>query len=221
MRDTWIKVVIGISVIVVAICMVLVIYVVKPISIKKETIDSKTIETTKYNFEAKLENLHLEKKEDYLEYLIEISKKVKPELLKQLVIVDMNIAAVYKNSYFAQKENGEQVLRELTADAYRELLCRVIRHGEDWSELPLTEHFREKFNPEEGVITHPDYVYYDDLYTYVNDYSFNKKEFAVECKNNEGIRYGQVYTFILNEEGYLDDIIFLRNDYEGWEYIDY
>ena len=205
MKDAWIKIVIGASIVVIIISIVLVISVIEPINLGND--ESETIETTKYSFEAKLEDLHLEKKEDYLEYLIEISKKVKPELLKQLVIVDMNIAAVYKNSYFAQKENGEQVLRELTAGAYRELLCRVIRHGEDWSELPLTKHFREKFNPEEGVLNDQYYNYEQGVYL---NPGFNYKDRTVVtlCADENGNKYYGWYDFVLNDEGYLDDVIF-------------
>lgn len=219
MINTWLKIVVGISVIVVTICIILVINVIKPINLNNDVSESEVNETTKYNFESKLEDLHLEKKEDYLEYLLEVSRKIEPKKLQKLVVIDNNVAAVYKNSYFAQKENGEQVLRELTADAYCELLCRVIKRGEDWSELPLTKHFREKFNPEIGIITHPDYTYYDDLYTYLHNYSYTKKEFAVNCKNSDNNYYSQVYSFVLDDKGYLDDIIFLRNDYEEWDFI--
>ena len=208
MRNTWLKVIVSTSAVVVIICIALVIYVMKPIILKNDINESERIEATKYNYEAKLEDLHLEKEEDYLEYLLEIKRRVKPQELQKLVIVDNNRAARYKASYFQQKEEGNQVLIKLTAGAYRELLCRVIRHGEDWSELPLTEHFREKFNPEEGVILEKDYIYHEGFHTYVGQFKYSDKLFSVSAESKEKGNYRKWYKFILDEEGYLDDVIF-------------
>ena len=174
-------------------------------------------ETTKYNIEKKLEELSLKKTEDYLEYLIEISKKIEPKELQKLVIIDNNRAARYKNSYFQQQEDGKQVLLKLTAASYRELLCRVIRRGEDWSELPLTEHFREKFNESEGVILEKDYIYYDDLYTYVGQYRYNERRFSVSVESEEKGDYRKWYRFVLDKDGYLDDIIFEYDEIIPWD----
>ena len=207
MRNTWLKVIVSTSALVVIICIVLVIYVMKPIIFKNDINESERIETTKYNYEAKLEDLHLEKEEDYLEYLLEIKRRVKPQELQKLVIVDNNRAARYKASYFQQKEEGNQVLIKLTAGAYKELLCRVIRHGEDWSELPLTKHFREKFNPEEGVLNDQYYNYEQGVYL---NPGFNYKDRTVVtlCADENGNKYYGWYDFVLNDEGYLDDVIF-------------
>ena len=208
MRNTWLKVIVSTSAVVVIICIVLVIYVMKPIILKNDINESERIETTKYNYESKLEDLHLEKEEDYLEYLLEIKRRVKPQELQKLVIVDNNRAARYKASYFQQKEEGNQILIKLTAGAYRELLCRVIRHGEDWSELPLTKHFREKFKPESGVILEKDYIYHEGFHTYVGQFKYSDKLFSVSAESKEKGNYRKWYKFILDEEGYLDDVIF-------------
>ena len=205
MRDTWIKVVIGISVIVVAICIVLVIYVVKPISAKRETIESETIERTKYELDKKTVEYNFRKIEDYKDYLLNISEKIKPIELQNCV----SIRDEYNRLIYGMEgsKDGNWVLSEMTKDAYRELLCRVIRHGEDWSELPLTEHFREKFNPGEGVLNDQYYNYEQGVYL---NPGFNYKDRTVVtlCADENGNKYYGWYDFVLNDEGYLDDVIF-------------
>lgn len=216
MINTWLKIVVGISVIVVTICIILVINVIKPINLNNDVSESEVNETTKYNFESKLEDLHLEKKEDYLEYLLEVSRKIEPKKLQKLVVIDNNVAAVYKNSYFAQKENGEQVLRELTADAYRELLCRVIKRGEDWSELPLTKHFRGKFSPEEGVLNDQYYEYNQDVYLNPG-FNYGERTVVTTCVDENGNEYYGWYDFVLDDSGYLDDVIFNHREEIPWD----
>lgn len=208
MRNVLLKVVIGVSSIVVIISIIIIVNLIKSDNNLIRNDEEPIAETEKYDFEKTIEELSLKTKEDYLEYLLEIGEKIKPEELSSLANINSNLAANYYNADASKKEDGQKVLANLTAGAYRELLCRVIRHGEDWSELPLTKHFREKFKPESGVILEKDYIYHEGFHTYVGQFKYSDKLFSVSAESKEKGNYRKWYKFILDEEGYLDDVIF-------------
>ena len=111
-----------------------------------------------------------------------------------------------------------EILELLKDVAYDSLIKGLKSNNVDYDEAPLTEHFKEKFNEDKGILY--DYgLEINNQEFYWVDFDYKKKYFAVETnKGSEIIEsidklyiYSQDYhyfNFILDEEGYLDDIVF-------------
>lgn len=170
----------------------------------------------KYDFTKPIEELHLGKLDNYVDYVTELSKQLKPIELRELVIIDINYVAVFKNSYYAKQRSGEQILKTLSVSAYEELLNRVTTPNSDWTGLPLTENFRSKYNEKDSAVGESKYLQHSNYGMSMSGFSLDNKKFAMiysqwkdnQYGGNEEVEYLDWYSFILDEEGYLDDVIF-------------
>lgn len=170
----------------------------------------------KYDFTKPIEELHLGKLDNYVDYVTELSKQLKPIELRELVTIDINYVADYQRSYYGKQENGKQIFLELQYECYKELLNRVTTPNSDWTGLPLTENFRNKYNEKESVVGRLKYLQHSNYGMSMSGFSLDNKKFAMiysqwednKYGGNEEVEYFDWYNFVLDEEGYLDDVIF-------------
>ena len=209
----------------------------------KKNINDNAIKS-KYDINKKINELNIQDNKEYREYLKDISVYINPEQLRALID--------YTRFYYSVKVGGDMSGNEeilmLKKNAYKNMFLVLIQKNQDWSNLPLTENFRKKFNEGGGCINEidarpivhkiKDYsdIDNDSTIEYINttqlqDYNFDKKTFSVQYdyipddayeKYSEYNIYYMLYygagaynsdrynyQFVLDDKGYLDDIIFL------------
>ena len=181
-------------------------------------------ETTIITIEQEKEKIDLNKPFSYyhitsdyeLHSLIkDISKYLRPKKLQNYVDYDL-----YSLKYFDWNKinNMNEILINMPKGTYANLLEQLLYNQVNYDEAPLTEHFKEKFKENEGILY--DYgIEINNQAFHSVEYDYDKKYFAVET--NRGNEYAEVidrlyiysqdyhyFNFILDEEGYLDDIVF-------------
>lgn len=180
----------------------------------------------KYDINKQVKELNLKTIDDYIEYLNEMKLLVEPKALREMVIINKRLASIYIDSDAIKSENGYEIKNGLQASAYRNLIEIIIKKNQSWSKLPLTYNFKKKFNGKEGCIKEFDFTGKS-----IHSHNFKNKKFSVErswipddayekypAEQIEFmLEYGAGaynldyynYEYILDEEGYLDDIVFL------------
>ena len=132
-----------------------------------------------------------------LDDLVEkIAKYLKPIELQKYVDYSLYEYKYIKDSW-NKIDNLYEILNKLPKGTYANLLEQLLDNKVNYDEAPLTEHFKEKFK--DGIIR--EY----DLYGW-KSYDFNKKCFVLTKYNGEA-QDDYYFNFILDEEGYLDDIV--------------
>lgn len=126
-----------------------------------------------------------------------IGKNLVPESLSKYINYENEIGFSINGYNWNAKENLYKVLDILKSRAYENILEQLLDNKVNYSEAPLTEHFKEKFK--NGLLC--DYDSYG-----LTSYDFNKRYFVLTKYNGEARDY-YYYNFILDYEGYLDDII--------------
>ena len=180
----------------------------------------------KYDINKTVKELKLQSVDDYIEYLNDLKERIELNELKEMIVIDKKRANRYKRANLTQKQNGKDIINELVNTAYSDLINLIIQKNQDWSNLPLTESFKKKFSEKDGVIKECDYNYKS-----ISKYSYDNKTFSIDYdwipddankKYTDDeiefmLTYGAGaynldrynYQFVLDDKGYLDDIIFL------------
>ena len=180
----------------------------------------------KYDINKTVKELKLQSVDDYVEYLNDLKERIELNELKKMIVIDKKRANRYKRANLTQKQNGKDIINELVNTAYSDLINIIIQKEQNWSNLPLTENFKKKFNEKDGVIKECDYNYKS-----ISKYSYDNKTFSIDYdwipddankKYTDDeiefmLEYGAGaynldrynYQFVLDDKGYLDDIIFL------------
>ena len=230
--------------IIISLVLVVAIMLVFKVSYKMNTNDN--LVKSKYDISKRINELDIQNNKEYREYLKDISVYIKP---KQLIdYINYNGFDFPSKNLKNAARNGEDMILALKKNAYENVLVLLIQKNQDWSNLPLTENFRKKFNEGGGVINEidtrhivhniKDYSDIDNESTieYINttqlqDFNFDNKIFSVQYdyipddayeKYSEYNIYYMLYygagaynsdrynyQFVLDDKGYLDDIIFL------------
>ena len=195
--------------------------------IKKANKQNKTIET-EYDMNKTTYELSLKTNEDYKKYYKYIIDLMHPEELKKYINIQDYVKSHMKALYVQQYDNGYVILKNLYSHAYACVMDELIKKETSWDDLPLTVNFRKKFNEKDGIIKEVD-DYYPSLSEFElddKDGKFNISRYwiaddAYEKYTKEQIEfmldYGAGaynldrynYKFVLDENGYIDDIIFL------------
>lgn len=179
----------------------------------------------KYDINKQVKDLDLKITDDYVDYLNELKLKIKPLALQKLINIDKRIARVYKDADMTQKQTGNDIVYELISGGYDSLFNIVIQKNQTWTDLPLTKHFRSKFNEKDGCIKECNFTgksthshsfknkTFSIEYTYVPDDAYEKYpkeviDYMLEYNGAYNMDYYN-YKFVLDEEGYLDDIVFI------------
>lgn len=208
-----------------AICALILLFVIS-ISIAVITIyihiNPKENQNYKYDISKEVGDYSFNNDIDYRDYLKDISRIIEPHELVRFID--------YDSFYFSQKfdnfKTGNEQIVPLIKDAYNNLINYIVQPNQDWSNLPLTENFRKKFNERDGVIKECDYNYKS-----ISKYSYDNKTFSIdydwvpddahEKYTDDEIEFMLTYgagaynldrynyEFVLDDKGYLDDIVFL------------
>ena len=147
-----------------------------------------------------------------------VGKNLVPSSLSKYIDYENETGFSINGYNWDAKNNLYEVLDMLSSIAYRNLLKQLLYNKVNYDEAPLTEHFKEKFDSAKGILY--DYgleIGSQEFYWVVCDYE--KKYFVVETNKGDEIIenidkwyiYSQDYhyfNFVLDEEGYLDDIVF-------------
>ena len=187
-----------------------------------------SISNYKYDINKTVSELNLNTVGDYLLYLNDLKNQIEITAIKELVNIDEVRAKRYKNASITQKRKGRDIINGLVSNAYQDLIEIVIQKNEKWDKLPLTEHFKSKFNEKYGCIKEIDS---DKIYVHNFGYSDDNKTFSIEYSYIPDDAYEKYpaeqiefmleygagaynldyynYQYVLDDEGYLDDIIFL------------
>ena len=181
-----------------------------------EKIDERKLkEEAKYDMDKPFRELGIYSQFQLDDYLYEVSKYLKPKEFQNLI--DWSDGGYrLKGRNWDAYENGWEILEQkFEWRTHDELIRRVVYKGNDWSILPLSEKFREKFK---GVSI-PEYYGYTDESVYRGDnpeyekwiqldiYS-NGTTFSFEELTGNGEEMNKVYfKYYYDEDGYLDDIV--------------
>lgn len=179
----------------------------------------------KYDINKTVKELDLKTINDYIEYLEYIKEQIKPTSLIRLVEVDKKVANHYRESEVLRSKVGTEVLQNLIYNGYHNLIVTIIKKSQSWRDLPLTAGFKKRFSEKDGCIKE-----LNSFEGYLTGFDLKNKKFSIdkywvaddayEKYSKEVveymIEYGGAYNvdrynyeFILDDEGYLDDIIFL------------
>lgn len=180
----------------------------------KNSIDSISDSKEKYDMDKPFRQLGIYSQSQLDEYLHEVSKHLEPRELQNLIDWDDTKYYKYRGVNWDVYESGWEILEQkFEWPTHDELIRRVVYKGYDWSVLPLSEKFREKFK---GVSI-PEYYGFTDnrVYRGSNEYKWimldiysNGKTFSFEELTGNGDEANDVYfRYYYNEEGYLDDIV--------------
>lgn len=145
----------------------------------------------------------------------DISKYLRPKKLQNYVDYEMYSS---RDNWNVDETLNEFLINWLPRQTYRNLLRRLLYNQVNYDEAPLTEHFKEKFKENECILYDYGIEINNQAFHWV-EYDYDKKYFAVETNKGSEINeiidrlyiYSQDYhyfNFILDEEGYLDDIVF-------------
>ena len=184
----------------------------------KEIFERKNYEDeTKYDIDKPFRELEIYSQLQLEEYLYEVSKYLKPVEFQYLIDWDdLFTKYSFSGGNWDVYENGWDILEQhFVVPTHNELIRRVVYKGNDWSRLPLSEKFREKFKginiPEyygfkEEQVTH----YYDDGHSTIFLSIFNNgTTFSIDEFTGNGEETNRLYfSYCYDEDGYLDDIIF-------------
>ena len=97
--------------------------------------------------------------------------------------------------------NVEDYLNILSDLSYYKILKLLLNHQVNYSEAPLTEHFRKKFK--NGFLG--EYSYLCDVAGWTS-YDYEKRYFVLSEYKGEA-QDDYYFNFILDKEGYLDDVV--------------
>ena len=178
----------------------------------------------KYDINKTIGELQFKSNKEFRDYLKDISKHVNPKDLIKLI----NYNEYFYSENLDNNRNGKDMMLILTKYAYQKMIEIVIQKNEKWDKLPLTEHFKSKFNEKDGCIKEIDS---DKIYVHNFGYSDDNKTFSIEYSYIPDDAYEKYpaeqiefmleygagaynldyynYQYVLDDEGYLDDIIFL------------
>ena len=181
----------------------------------------------KYDKNKVVSELGLNTIDDYVSYLDDMKNQVEIVAIRKMIKIDKIRAKRYKNANRTQKRTGYEIIDGLISGAYQDLINIVIQKNQTWEDLPLTKHFRSKFNEKDGCIKEIDFrgktthhyscnnnnKSFSIEYTYIPDDAYEKYpkeviDYMLEYNGAYNMDYYN-YKFVLDEEGYLDDIIFI------------
>ena len=168
------------------------------------------------------------KSNDYHKYIEYLRNMMHPEELKIYIDVDNYVKGIKDAEYSRKTTTGSVRLKNFYSHAYACVIDELIKKETSWDDLPLTVNFRKKFNEKDGIIKEV-----DDYFPSLSEFELNDKDGifnisrywiaddAYEKYTQEQIEfmldYGAGaynldkynYKFILDDKGYIDDIIFL------------
>ena len=158
------------------------------------------------------------KNEIELDIFIErIAKYLKPKELQKYIDYSLYEYKYIKDSW-NKIDNLYEILNKLPKGTYANLLEQLLYNKVNYDEAPLTEYFKEKFDSAKGILYDYGLEIGSQEFKWVG-YDYEKKYFVVETNKGDEIIenidkwyiYSQDYhyfNFVLDEEGYLDDIVF-------------
>ena len=170
-------------------------------------------EERKYDINKPFKELGIHSQEGLDDYLYEVSKYLKPKEFQNLIDWSETKYYKFKGQNWDAYNNGWEILEQkFEWPTHDELIRRVVYKGNDWSILPLSERFREKFKG----ISIPEYYGYPDDRVYRGDDDFkwikldiytNGTTFSFEELTGNGEETNKVYfKYYYDENGYLDDV---------------
>lgn len=202
----------------------------KNIDLKNDSISKNNISSINYKYDINktLNELNLQTADDYKEYLNELKSRVKPQVIQSYINISDVDAKIYKRANITQKKTGIDIEKELVSSAYYNILCIVVKKNQSWDGLPLTNYFMKKFDEKDGCIKEFDFKYnhtnslsahnfkdktFSVERSYVPDDAYDKYskeviDYMIEYNGAYNLDYYN-YEYILDENGYLDDIKFI------------
>ncbi len=190
-----------------------------------EYVEQENATPIEYDMNMIVKELNLQTEQDYYDYLYSIKEKMYPQELREYIDLDERVKSLKNAEYSQRTDNGNVILKDFYSYSYSSVIDILITREKSWDDLPLTENFRKKFNEEEGIIKE-----IDDYVKMAGKFSLENKIFSVErywiaddayekyTKEQVEfmLEYGAGaynldrynYRFILDENGYVDDIVF-------------
>lgn len=215
---------------IISICAIVVVIIIALVSINrctnilmnKATNDIKnedvTIETTEsINEDSETLNFDINKspmlyKDNEVDYIRFLTKYILPNKLANFVDVNW-----YSSTFYKDYKNGYEVIEyEIKYQAYGNLFIHLFEKDMlNFDDCPVTDTFKSKFK--DGVY---DYFKLDDNFEYLFDSLLDNNMFRIVASSYElredlepKFRYRINYEYKLDNDGNLDDIVFIEEEH--------
>ena len=134
------------------------------------------------------------------ELIRKISLYLTPSKLQKYVDYDL-----YSLKYFDWNDinNMYGILNNMPKGTYANLLEQLLDNKVNYDEAPLTEHFKEKFK--DGLLIEYANLDINNSFSWIK-YDFENRYFTLQANIGEAVDY-YYFNFILDQDGYLDDIV--------------
>ena len=143
------------------------------------------------------------KNEIELDIFIErIAKYLKPKELQKYIDYSLYEYKYIKDSW-NKIDNLYEILNKLPKGTYANLLEQLLDNKVNYDEAPLTEHFKEKFK--DGLLIEYANLDINNSFSWIK-YDFENRYFTLQANIGEAVDY-YYFNFILDQDGYLDDIV--------------
>lgn len=140
---------------------------------------------------------NITKNDELHSFLRSIGKNLVPKPLINFIDYENETGFSINGYNWSAYDNLYEILDMLKSKAYRNVLKQLLYNKVNYAEAPLTEHFKEKFR--NGFLSD------SDSYSW-KSYGFNKKYFVLIKYDGEA-QDDYYFSFILDNDGYLDDIV--------------
>ena len=132
-----------------------------------------------------------------------IGKNLAPKSLSKYIDYENQTGFSINGYTWYAYDNLYEILNMLNVIAYENLVKLIIKNEVDYDEAPLTNQFKLKLNNENSVLNKHDFRNYP---WQIKHFYLNKRSFVITKYNGEA-QDEYYFDFVLDEEGYLDDII--------------
>lgn len=176
----------------------------------KRTIDDEQkniIETTKkYELEVAASEYGLVSKNDnWLEYVEYINENYVDEKFKKFSDIN-SVMKFFDKKLWREDADGNFVMLNLISSAKKNVFKYILRPDCDWSDLPITDNLRNKFNEKDGILSY---------YNLPKDI-IGKGKLGTDGDNIYKVVVGEnddktnyIFYYLLDDRGYFDIIYYL------------
>ena len=204
-------------------------------SIESETKEVVLETTVKYDVNVPFSEYNLNSYDKWYDYINYINEHYVDEKMKKFANVEE--LANYYIDWKTMENTGERIKQNIIRRAQNYTFYSILQSNNDWTDLPITENFRKKYNEKDGVLKYynlPREIFYDieeSNIGYGNIFKLKFNEEYIEEINNK--IYGKNYDrqtvglvekgecefcVVFDDRDYIDNIYYLGNIMH--EYID-
>ena len=142
--------------------------------------------TSEYDLDFSINEYDFKTQDERKKYVTYINENFVGKEFNRFTDIDKIVELISKSLY---KDNNKKfVINNLIFSSYKNLLLYMLQPNNDWTDLPITENFRKKFNEKDGILKYynlPREIFYD-----------------IEESN---IKYGNIFKLKFNEK-YIEEI---------------